>query len=543
MSNGGLTCPLWQLILTPRENRDSGETDMNRFVSFYTLVLTLLLILLTAVGCGPEEPELVATAAATSTPTSPPFDTPGATSVPTVTPEAAAVHQAPTPEPTPPQSSDRAALLEEAGRTSGNALAKREWLLAHALYPDEFKAKCSGGEFAALMTYAWGFLGIPENVTFVLEEVRVDGDEGWVEARFEKDGVEIKLGEKSVDDEPSFIWKDGKWVYFVSPEELAKDNPCSLDLGNESAPTATPTVESEPTATPQLQFFRIGDTVRLGDLHVTVNGVKASLGDNFWAPEEGNYFIYVDVTFRNEGNQPEVVSTLLQMEIRDAEGRSYNIDFSAASANDGSLLDGEIAPGGTLRGEVGYQLPTSETELTWRFSGDLLRLGQVIVSLGTVAVPVPPPGFTLEAPLPAGEVLTGSDGTEIRVLGIVEDAWQRIAEENSFNNPPEDGMRFYMVRLEVAYPSGASGSVQVSGSDFRLVGDNRVLYGGLLNIIDCGIIPATLGGEYGLGQEIFAGGRVEGNICFQIPDDEGGLILIHEPGYGTEPRRFLSLTY
>ena len=516
---------------------------MNRFVSFCTLLVALLLISLTAVGCGPEEPELVATAALTSTPTSPPSDTPADTSVPIVTPEPTAVHQAPTHDSTPTQSSDRAALLEETARTYANALAKREWILVHALYPDEFKVKCSGGDFAALMTFVWEFAGFPEGMTVVLEEVRVDGDQGWVEARFEKNGVEIELGEESADDEPSFIWKDGKWVYFVSPEELAKDNPCSLDFSSESAPTVTPPVEPEPTATPQLQVFSVGDTVRLGDLHVTVNGVRASLGDNFWAPEEGNYFIYVDVTFRNEGNQPEVISTLLQMEIRDAEGRSYDVDFSALSASNSSSLDGEIAPGGTLRGEVGYQLPTSAAELTWRFSGDIFRLGQAVFSLGTVAVPVPPPGFTLDDPLPAGEVLVGSDGTAIRVLGIVEDAWQQIAEENSFNNPPEDGMRFYMVLLEVAYPSGASGSVQVSGSDFRLIGDNRVVYGGLLNITGCGIIPDALGGEYGLGQEIFAGGRVEGNICFQIPDDEGGLILIHEPGYGTEPRRFLSLTY
>ena len=515
---------------------------MKRPTSFCVLLVAFLLISLTAAGCDPEEPELVATAVPTSNPTSP-SDAPTGTSVPTVTPQPTAADQAPTPESSPAQSFDRAALLEQTAKTYANALGKREWALVHALYPDEFKVKCSAGDFAALMTFAWGFMGVPEGTTVVLEEVRADGDQGWVEARFEKDGVEIELGEETSDDEPSFVWEDGKWVLFVSPEELAKDDPCSLDFSSESTPTVTPTVESEATATPQFQIFSVGDTVRLGDLHVTVNGVRASLGDSFWTPEEGNYFIYVDVTFRNEGNQPEVISSLVQMEIRDAEGRLYNVDFSAASANTSSSLDGEIGPGGILRGEVGYQLPTSATELTWRFSGDLLRLGQVVVALGTVAVPVPPPGFTIDDPLPAGEVLTGSDGTEIRVLGIVENAWQQIAEENSFNNPPEDGMRFFMVRLEVAYPSGASGSVDVSGIDFSLIGDNRVIHGGLQSTLGCGVIPDALGGEYGLGQEIFPGGRVEGNVCFQIPEDEDGLILIHEPGYRTEPRRFLSLTY
>ena len=176
------------------------------------------------------------------------------------------------------------------------------------------------------------------------------------------------------------------------------DNPTSMPdpkVTAEPVPTGR-AANPQPTASPQFQVFNVGDTVRLGDLHITVNSVRASLGDNFFTPEEGNYFIYVDVTFRNEGNKPEVVSTLLSMEIRDAEGRSYDVDLSAVAAADSPSPDGEIAPGDTIRGEVGYQLPASATDLTWRFSGDIFRLGQAVFSLGTVAVPVPPSGFTLD---------------------------------------------------------------------------------------------------------------------------------------------------
>ena len=281
--------------------------------------------------------------------------------------------------------------------------------------------------------------------------------------------------------------------------------------------------------------------MRLGDLHITVNGVRASLGDSVWAPEEGNYFIYVEATFTNEGDQPEVVSTLLHMEIRDDEGRSYDVDFSALAASGYASLDGEISPGGTLRGEVGYQLPTTATGLTWRFSGDIFRLGQAVFSLGTVAVPVPPPGSTLDDPLPAGEVLLGSDGTEIRVLATIEDAREQIAGENQYSDPPKEGMRFYMISVEVAYPSEASGSVEVSGFGFRLIGDKRVVYDSFNHT--CGFsVPDALGGLIGV-TEIFPGGQTLGNICFQIPEDEGGLILIHEPafGFGEASRRFLRL--
>ena len=144
----------------------------------------------------------------------------------------------------------------------------------------------------------------------------------------------------------------------------------------------------------------------------------------------------------------------------------------------------------------------------------------------------PSPGTTLDHPLSAGEALQGSNATEIRVLGVVEDARRQVAKENQFNDPPEEGKRFYMISIEVFYPL-ASGSLRVSESDFSLIGENRVVYEPF--DYTCGVIPNELDGE------IYAGGRIQGNICFEIPEDEGALVLIHEPGYGIESRRFLSL--
>ena len=89
-----------------------------------------------------------------------------------------------------------------------------------------------------------------------------------------------------------------------------------------------------------------------------------------------------------------------------------------------------------------------------------------------------------------------------------------------------------MISIEVFYPL-ASGSLRVSESDFSLIGENRVVYEPF--DYTCGVIPNELDGE------IYAGGRIQGNICFEIPEDEGALVLIHEPGYGIESRRFLSL--
>ena len=88
-----------------------------------------------------------------------------------------------------------------------------------------------------------------------------------------------------------------------------------------------------------------------------------------------------------------------------------------------------------------------------------------------------------------------------------------------------------MLSIIVGYPSGGD-SLKVSEYDFALIGDNRVVFD---SSTDCGVIPEELDGE------IFPGGKIEGNVCFEIPEEESGLILIHEPGYGSAPRRYVAL--
>ena len=68
---------------------------------------------------------------------------------------------------------------------------------------------------------------------------------------------------------------------------------------------------------------------------------------------------------------------------------------------------------------------------------------------------------------------------------------------------------------------------------FELIGERRLVY---TFTEGCGLIPDELRGE------IFPGGQTEGNVCFEIPVTEGELLLIHQPGYTAEDRRFLWLT-
>ena len=135
-----------------------------------------------------------------------------------------------------PISLDRAALLEKTVKTFGDALVQGEWAVARMFYPDEFKAKCSTVDYGILMTSVWSLSGYPEDSAFVFERVTVEGDYGWAIGTYlEKDGIRIPFDN---DEKPDFIWQDGRWVWAVSAEELAKENPCILDSATEVPTTA-----------------------------------------------------------------------------------------------------------------------------------------------------------------------------------------------------------------------------------------------------------------------------------------------------------------
>ena len=52
----------------------------------------------------------------------------------------------------------------------------------------------------------------------------------------------------------------------------------------------------------------------------------------------------------------------------------------------------------------------------------------------------------------------------------------------------------------------------------------------------CGVVPDELGAE------LFPGGGTEGNLCFQVGENEGGFVLTHEPLWSlSSERRYLRL--
>lgn len=101
----------------------------------------------------------------------------------------------------------------------------------------------------------------------------------------------------------------------------------------------------------------IGDSVTFDGLELTLNSVAADQGNDFETPQEDKYLI-VDMTVKNTTEESKTVSSIMNLSLKDTEGYKYDMALYSGIK---SQLDGEVAPGDTLRGQIAFDVPESET--------------------------------------------------------------------------------------------------------------------------------------------------------------------------------------
>ena len=149
------------------------------------------------------------------------------------------------------------------------------------------------------------------------------------------------------------------------------------------------------------------------------------------------------------------------------------------------------------------------------------------------ATPTPVAGRSRSNPNPLGQTTVVPPGWEITVLDVNGDAWSVVLAENQFNDPPEEGYRMVLITVRATNAQTGEETDRISYGDFALVGSRNQVYQTFER--SCGVTPNDLGAE------LFPGGTVEGTVCFQAGVDETNLILIAEPSWDTEDRRYFAL--
>lgn len=134
-------------------------------------------------------------------------------------------------------------------------------------------------------------------------------------------------------------------------------------------------------------------------------------------------------------------------------------------------------------------------------------------------------GLSRESPLGIGRTATIGD-YDLTVISVEQNANATIQAENQFNEIPEEGQQYFMVRVSTTYVGDETGLPFID-LDFSAVGANNTSYSHLLNY--CGVIPD----DPSMISEIFSGGTVEFNICWKIQStDADSLVMYVAPQFG-----------
>jgi hypothetical protein len=148
---------------------------------------------------------------------------------------------------------------------------------------------------------------------------------------------------------------------------------------------------------------------------------------------------------------------------------------------------------------------------------------------------VPPAGVgTRENPIPLGTppVALG-DGWQVRVASIMPDATEVVLRHNQSNKPPGAGKQFFMARVTATY-TGEESSKFLASLRLSAVGASSVEY----SIREsCGAIPDEFPWA-----EVFSGGTVTGNICWQVATSDVPSLVMYDNGQAADERIFFALT-
>lgn len=163
-----------------------------------------------------------------------------------------------------------------------------------------------------------------------------------------------------------------------------------------STPTATwtpvplPTPGPLPTATPSYLITTVtaGQTIEVGDLVLTVTRIPwaenipdRETGAAGPDPESARQLVLLDLTIQNVGERLVGINAARELILKDSTDQVYKISAAALAAIGGTTPDVDLAPGETIRAQLGFDVPVGASDLTLSFAADRFDAGRIFIRL------------------------------------------------------------------------------------------------------------------------------------------------------------------
>lgn len=189
-------------------------------------------------------------------------------------------------------------------------------------------------------------------------------------------GGEISPGERLRGQVAYQVHADAEGLVFVFDANLWSAGKIFIELGAEPVQLEPPEhLEGEAEQT----TFVVGDVVASGEQLFVVNDARFSSGSGLNHPEDGMQYLIVDISVTNQSDHSLHFNSLLQLSVRDGSGQAYPVHLGASIAAGGDSPDGELVPGETVRGQIGFHVPASDDSFMLVIDSEVWGFGKVFV--------------------------------------------------------------------------------------------------------------------------------------------------------------------
>lgn len=165
------------------------------------------------------------------------------------------------------------------------------------------------------------------------------------------------------------------FIYEPDQDDLGE---ISVNLGSTPVSLAPPT---DLNLKLQQKVFQIGDSAEILDKVIQVIEVTYPAEDEIIKPEEGYKSIIVEVQIQNQSDTTLYFTGSNQIYLKDSTGQKYSSDPLALPTDNTSNLVGNLQPGESIQGLIGFLVPGDAGGFIFVFDADMFEFGKVFISL------------------------------------------------------------------------------------------------------------------------------------------------------------------
>lgn len=114
--------------------------------------------------------------------------------------------------------------------------------------------------------------------------------------------------------------------------------------------------------------FSAFEVATVNDTKIKINSVKKIMNECAWEYDgecqsytepDNDYFLVIDLTIENTGDDELAVSSMMSFELKDENGEKGGYTFMLDAVS--SQLDGSVMPGDLLKGQIAFDVKDSNT--------------------------------------------------------------------------------------------------------------------------------------------------------------------------------------